>query len=61
MFNHLPIKLMDKKKKGMYSAPKTKVRRIDVEQCLLAASMGAKLNGAGIDESSADSNGSEIW
>lgn len=52
---------MDKKKKGLYSAPKTKVRRIDVEQCLLAASMGAKLNGAGIDESSADSNGSEIW
>ncbi|MBR5391238.1 MAG: hypothetical protein IK148_00050 [Prevotella sp.] len=46
----------------MYSAPKTKVRRIDVEQCLLAASMGsgAKLQGAGVDESGADSNG-EIW
>ena len=51
---------MNKKQRKVYSAPLMKVRRIDVEQCLLAASMGAKLQGAGIDESSADSNG-EIW
>ncbi len=51
---------MNKKQRRKYSAPLIKVRRIDVEQCLLAASMGAKLQGAGIDESSADSNG-EIW
>ena len=53
---------MNKKQRRKYSAPLIKVRRIYVEQCFLAASMGlgAKLQGAGVDESSADSNG-DIW
>lgn len=53
---------MEVKKKKKYSKPVFTVFRNDMEQPLLVMSSdGVSLRGAGVDESAADDNGTNIW
>ena len=53
---------MEVKKKKEYSKPDFTVFRIVMKRSLLAVSGdGVSLRGAGVDESEADDNGTNIW
>lgn len=48
--------------KKQYFKPEVKVLRLHLERTLLGISGdGVKLQGAGVDESNADDNGTNIW
>lgn len=57
-----PQKTMDKTSvKELYVAPETQVLKLQMEESVLTISGdGARLYGAGVDESNADNNGN-IW